>query len=41
LAQLMTDFVNNAIQYQGNSFTFDSKDQLNDWDSLFDFILKD
>ncbi len=41
LAQLMAEFVSNAIQYQGNKYTFDSDDQFNDWNSLFDFILKD
>ncbi len=40
LAQLMTNFVTNTIRYQGNNTTFDSKDQFNDWSSLFDFILK-
>jgi glycosyltransferase involved in cell wall biosynthesis len=40
LAQLMTDFVNNTIQYQGNKSTFDTNDQLKDWNSIFDFILK-
>lgn len=40
LAQLMTDFVNKTIQYQENKFTFDESDQLKDWNSIFDFMLK-
>ena len=40
VAQLITDFVNKTIQYQGNIDTFDKKDQLNDWNSIFDFIFK-
>lgn len=41
LANYITEFVNNTIQYQGNSYTFDKKEQLNDWNSIFDYILKD
>lgn len=41
LANLITQFVNKTIQYQGNKYTFDSDKQLNDWNSVFDFILKD
>ena len=41
LANLITQFVNKTIQYQGNKYTFDSNTQLNDWNSVFDFILKD
>lgn len=41
LAQLMTEFVSGTIQYQGNTYTFESKEQWNDWNSLFDFILTD
>ncbi len=41
LAQLITDFVNNTIHYQGNNDLFDKNDQLNDWNAIFDFILKD
>ena len=41
LAQLMTEFVSNTIQYHGNKYTFDTKEQFNDWNSLFDFILKE
>lgn len=40
LAQLITDFVNKTIQFQGNKYTFDKNDQLNDWNSIFDFMLK-
>ena len=41
LAQLITDFVTNTIQFQGNSATFDKNNQLNDWNSIFNYILKD
>ena len=40
LAQLLTEFVTNTIQYQGNKYTFDKDSQFNDWNSVFDFILK-
>lgn len=40
LAQLITDFVNKTIQYQGNKNIFDTSDQLKDWNAVFDFILK-
>jgi len=41
LAQLITEFVEETIQYQGNKPTFDEESQLKDWDSIFDYILKD
>lgn len=41
LAQLITKFVDKTIQYQGNKHTSEKNSQLNDWDSVFDFILKD
>ena len=41
LAQLITEFVKNTIQYQGNQHICDKESQLKDWDSLFDYILKD
>lgn len=41
LTQLITEFVSNTIQFQGNKYTFDTKEQFNDWNSLFDFILKE
>ncbi len=41
LAHLITQFVNKTIQYQGNKYTFDSDTQLNDWNSIFDYIFKD
>ena len=41
LAQLITEFVSKTIQYQGNKYTFDTKEQFDDWNSLFDFILKE
>lgn len=40
LANLMSQFVNKTILYQGNNDTFDKNDQLNDWNSTFDFITK-
>ena len=40
LAQLLTYFINKTIQYQGNTNTFDKNEQINDWNSLFDYILK-
>jgi glycosyltransferase involved in cell wall biosynthesis len=40
LAQLMNDFVNKTIQYQGNNDIFDTNDQLKDWNAVFDFMLK-
>lgn len=40
LAQLITDFVNKTIQYQGNKDIFDKSDQLKDWNAIFDFMLK-
>jgi glycosyltransferase involved in cell wall biosynthesis len=40
LAKLITSFVNNTIQYQGNKAIFEAKNQLQDWNSVFDFILK-
>lgn len=41
LAKLMADFASGLIRYDGNSYIFDEKQQFNDWNSLFDFILKD
>ena len=41
LSQLLTDFVTKTIHFEGNSATFDKNDQLNDWNSIFDYILKD
>lgn len=41
LAQLLTEFANKTIQYQGNKYAFDKESQLNDWNSIFDYILKD
>lgn len=40
LADLISEFVNKSIQYQGNKYTFDENDQLNNWNSIFDFMLK-
>ncbi len=41
LAKLITEYVNNTIQYQGNSYPYKKDSQLNDWNSIFDYILKD
>lgn len=41
LTQLITDFVNNTIPFQGNKNSFSKDLQFNDWNSTFDFILKD
>lgn len=41
LAQLITEFVNNTIQYPGNEYAFDKSSQFNDWNSVFDYIFKD
>lgn len=41
LAGLMTSFVNKTIKYQENKFIFDENNQLNDWNSVFDFMLKE
>lgn len=40
LAQMIADFVNGTIQYQGNKDIFDKSDQLKDWNAIFDFMLK-
>ena len=40
LAQMITDFVNGTIQFQGNKDIFDKSDQLKDWNAIFDFMLK-
>lgn len=41
LATLITKFVSKTIAYQGNKFAFDKSSQFNDWNSIFDHILKD
>lgn len=38
LAQLITEFVNKTIVFQGNTSTFDTKDELENWNSVFDYI---
>ena len=40
LAQLITDFVNKKIVFDGNTTTFDTNDTLESWDTVFDYILK-
>ena len=41
LTLLMSEFVLKTIQYQGNKATFEHQNQLNDWNSVFDFIFKE
>jgi len=41
LAQLLTKFTDQTIQYQGNKYAFNKESQLNDWNSIFDYIFKD
>lgn len=41
LAQLITEFVSKTIRFEGNNTTFEAGGQFNNWNSLFDFILKD
>lgn len=41
LAQLITEFVLKTIRYQGNTHIHYTDYQLNDWNSIFNFILKD
>ena len=41
LASLITEFVNKTIVYQGNKTEIETKNQLNNWFELFDFILKE
>ena len=40
LANLIIDFVNRTIQFQGNKDIFDKSDQLKNWNAIFDFMLK-
>ncbi len=39
LANLITDFVNNTIFFQGNIANYSENDQLNNWKDFFDYIL--
>lgn len=41
LAELITHFVSNTIHFQGNKNTFENSNQLNDWDSIFEYLIKD
>jgi glycosyltransferase involved in cell wall biosynthesis len=40
LAQLITNFVNKTIDFEGNNYTFDKNIVLHDWNQLFDVLLK-
>lgn len=41
LAQLITEFVDKTILFQGNTATFDTKYELENWNAVFDYILED
>lgn len=41
LSDLMLSFVNKTIEYQGNNYPFDTKNQLKSWFEIFDFMLKE
>lgn len=41
LATLITEFVNKTIVYQGNKCVFSKESQLNDWNSILEYILKE
>ena len=41
LAELITHFVSNTIYFQGNKNTFENSNQLNDWNSIFEYLIKD
>jgi glycosyltransferase involved in cell wall biosynthesis len=41
LATLITKIVNKTIVYQGNKYAFNTESQFNDWNSIFEYILKD
>lgn len=41
LAKILTDFVNQTIQYEGNIVTFDKTNELLNWFELFDFMLEE
>jgi glycosyltransferase involved in cell wall biosynthesis len=40
LADLITKFVDEKIEYQGNEYQYNTKKQLNNWFELFDYITK-
>lgn len=41
LARLMTAFIEQTIIFEGNKYPYSSTSQLNTWNELFDFILKE
>ncbi|WP_396145545.1 glycosyltransferase [Flavobacterium sp.] len=41
LADHITQFVSNTIQFQGNKNKFENSNQLNDWNSIFEYLFKD
>ena len=41
LALHITEFVKNTIQFQGNKNTFENSNQLNNWNSIFEYLFKD
>ena len=40
LADHISQFVSNTIQFQGNKNTFENSNQLNDWNSIFEYLFK-
>ena len=41
LADFISQFVLKTIQFQGNKNTFENSNQLNDWNSIFEYLFKD
>jgi glycosyltransferase involved in cell wall biosynthesis len=41
LADFISQFVSNTIEFQGNKNTFENSNQLNDWNSIFEYLIKD
>lgn len=41
LANFISQFVSKTIEFQGNKNTFENSNQLNDWNSIFEYLFKD
>ena len=41
LADFISQFVSNTIEFQGNKNIFENSNQLNDWNSIFEYLIKD
>ena len=41
LAALITKFVTNKIEFQGNIDSYKNEDSLNDWNEVFEYIFKE